>query len=195
MSPPTPAERSIGVREAVALAALLLVTAATLHLMGQPWWCERGDLRPWISEVQSAHNSQHLADPYTLTHVLHGLGFYLIVWALLRGRFEQRDRFLVAMAAEAVWEVWENTDFVISRYRDSTISLDYYGDSVVNALGDIVATAAGYGLAMALPLWGSVAVFAGIEVLLMVWIRDSLFLNILMLIWPIESIKTWQMST
>lgn len=162
--------------------------------MGQPWWCAQGDPGPWSSAVNSAHNSQHLADPYTLTHVLHGFGFYMAVWALLAEAVPQRRRFLVAMAAEAAWELFENTDFVIERYRDATISLDYFGDSIINSLGDIVACAVGYLAAMAFPVWASAASFAAIEVLLLLWIRDSLLLNILMLVWPIDAIKSWQMG-
>lgn len=182
----------IGPREAAAVLVLMLATAAVLHGMGRPWWCVRGDLAPWSSEVASAHNSQHLVDPYTLTHVLHGLGFYAILWALAGGRLSPRQRFLLAMGIEAAWEIFENTDFVIQRYREATISLDYFGDSVINSLGDILACACGYALAAGLPLWGSLATFAGVELLLILWIRDSLLLNILMLLWPVEAIKTWQ---
>lgn len=201
-----PGARPVGGREAAALAALMTVTAAALHLMGQPVWCAQGDRALWISAVQSAHNSQHLADPYTLTHVLHGLAFYTVLHSLAAARgsslsslrplsealLPARSRFLVAMAVEAAWEIFENTDFVIERYREATISLDYYGDSLANALGDIAACAAGYLAAMALPAWGSAAGFTAIELLLMWWIRDSLLLNILMLVWPIEAIKSWQ---
>jgi hypothetical protein len=193
----------LGRREALALAALMVLTAALLHQMGQPPWCAQGDSGLWSSAVQSAHNSQHLADPYTLTHVLHGLAFYAILQALAGGSKWGRPawapalesparRFLVAMAVEAAWEVFENTDFVIERYREATISLDYYGDSIANALGDIAACAAGYLAAMALPVWGSAMSFGAVELLLLWWIRDSLLLNILMLVWPIEAIKRWQ---
>lgn len=183
-----------GQRRALGLAALLIVTAAALHFMGQPWWCVRGDLAPWTSAVNSAHNSQHLADPYTLTHVLHGFGFYFILWAVAGRWLGQADRFTVAMVVEAAWELFENTDFVIERYREATISLDYFGDSIINSLGDVVACAAGYLFAMAAPAWASVAGFAGVELLLALWIRDGLLLNILMLVWPIDAIKNWQMG-
>lgn len=182
----------LGNREAVATAAILLAAAAVLHLMGQPWWCQQGDAALWSSQVKSAHNSQHLADPYTLTHVLHGFAFYAVLWALVGGRMAQRDRFVLAMLVEGAWELFENTDFVINRYREATISLDYFGDSVSNSLGDIVACAIGYLAAMALPAGASMATFAGIEVVLILWIRDSLLLNILMLLWPVEAIRTWQ---
>lgn len=180
--------------EVVAVAAILMVAAATLHLMGQPWWCAQGDLVPWASDINSPHNSQHLVDAYTLTHVLHGIALYAILWAVAGAKLGQRHRFIIAMAVEAVWEVFENTDLIIGRYREATISLDYFGDSIVNSLGDLAACAAGYGVAMALPAWASVATFAGIEILLLLWIRDSLLLNIVMLVRPLEAIKTWQIG-
>lgn len=179
-------------RDAFAVAAILIATAAVLHFMGQPWWCARGDLTPWISDINSPHNSQHLADPYTLTHVLHGLAFYAILWALAGARLPQRQRFLIAMTVEAAWEIFENTEFVIQRYREATISLDYFGDSIANSLADIAACALGYGIAMVLPVCSSATVFAAIEILLLLWIRDSLLLNIIMLLWPIEAIRNWQ---
>ena len=195
--PPTPSvppESRLGPRQATTLAPILLVTGAILLLMGQPLWCAVGDPAPWSSEVGSAHNSQHLGDPYTLTHLLHGFAFYAILWALLAHRVGQAGRFTIAMLVEAAWEIFENTDMIIERYRAATISLDYFGDSVANSLADIVACALGYLAAMTLPIWASVAVFAGVELLLMAWIRDSLLLNILMLVWPIEAIKSWQMG-
>ena len=186
------AEHPLGAREGIAVIAILIAAAGILHLMGQPWWCQQGDTALWSSQVASAHNSQHLGDPYTLTHLLHGFAFYMILWTLGRDRWSARDRFVAAMAVEGAWELFENTDFVINRYREATISLDYFGDSVVNSLGDIVACAIGYVAAMALPTGASVAAFAGVEFLLILWIRDSLLLNILMLLWPIETIRTWQ---
>ena len=181
-------------RNAIALAALLLAAMGTLHLMGQPWWCSEGDLWPWAADINSTHNSQHLVDAYTLTHVLHGIALYAILWALAGARLEQRNRFLVAMAVETAWEIFENTDFVIGRYREATISLDYFGDSILNSIGDIGACATGYALAMAIPAWASVALFAGVEIFLLLWIRDSLLLNIVMLLRPLESIKAWQLG-
>ena len=160
--------------------------------MGRPLWCDVGDLSPWSSEVHSTHNSQHLADPYTLTHMLHGIAFYWLLWMLTGSRLAVGPRFVVALALEASWEIFENTDFVIERYRTATISLEYFGDSVINSAGDIAACAAGYVAAMLLPVWGSTAAFIAIEALLLLWIRDSLLLNILMLVAPIDAIKNWQ---
>jgi len=181
-----------GAPEVVAVAAILIVAGATLHLMGQPWWCAQGDLVPWASDINSPHNSQHLVDAYTLTHLLHGIALYAVLRALAGGRLAQRHRFIITIALEAAWEVFENTDLVIGRYREATISLAYFGDSIVNSLGDLTACAIGYGAAMALPAWGSAATFAGVEIFLLLWIRDSLLLNIIMLVRPLEAIKTWQ---
>ncbi len=178
----------------LAWVAIVAATALILRTMGQPWWCALGDLSPWTSNINSAHNSQHLFDPYALTHVLHGVLLYGAVWLLLAKRLGQRGRFTVALVAEAAWEVFENTDFVINRYREATISLDYLGDSVLNSLGDIVACALGYGVAMTLPVWGSAVFFVAVELLLLLWIRDSLLVNVVMLVRPIEAIKTWQLG-
>ena len=99
---------------------------------------------------------------------------------------------MLAVAAEALWEVIENTDFVIRRYREATAALGYNGDTVVNSLGDVVACAAGFLLARRLGLVKSLLVFALTEVALLFWIRDSLLLNILLLVYPSETLKAWQ---
>jgi hypothetical protein len=100
----------------------------------------------------------------------------------------------VAIALESAWEVLENTDWVIERYRETTMSLDYYGDSVLNSVADIGACAVGYGLAAWFPAWASAVSFGAIEMLTLVMIRDSMLLNVLMLVWPVEAIRNWQMA-
>lgn len=177
-----------------ALVSLVLVILAVLVLagMGRVWWCSCGLLNLWSGETASMHNSQHLFDAYTFTHILHGIGFYGILWLLLGKRAGRSSRFIAAIGIESVWEIIENTNFVIERYRETTISLGYYGDSIFNSLADIAACAFGFVLAMRLPVWGSVVLFFGIEGFLLWWIRDSLLLNIIMLIWPLEGVRTWQ---
>ena len=113
----------------------------------------------YSADIWSMHNSQHLADPYTLTHVLHGVAFYGLLWLIAGTRLSNAWRFVVTLAMETVWEVFENTPYMIDRYRESTISLDYYGDSIVNSLGDIVACGIGYALAATIPTWASVGGF------------------------------------
>lgn len=181
-----------------ALSAVLLLTAALQIAMGRHLWCECGRALLWAGDVWSQHNSQHLFDAYSFSHVQHGILFYAVMVAVTRlGRWRPastvRMRFAAAMFVEAAWEVIENTPFVIERYREQTISLEYYGDTVLNSAGDIAACAAGYLAAAMLPAWSSVAVLVGIEVLMLLAIRDSLLINVLMLLGPVESIRDWQL--
>lgn len=99
---------------------------------------------------------------------------------------------MIAMVIEAGWEVLENSSFIIERYRAVTISLDYFGDSVINSVSDMVAMALGFALASRVPVWVSLAVILGCEALTVVLIRDGLALNILMLLHPIEAVRQWQ---
>jgi len=180
-------------RHVLALIALLAATAVVLSAMGRPWWCQAGDAAPWSGDIWSRHNSQHLVDPYTISHLLHGVALYGLLWILLHGRSGPQARAAIALGVEIAWEIVENTDAMIERYRTATISLDYHGDSVANSLGDILAFVVGYLGAGVLPVWVSVLGFFVVDGLLVLWIRDSLLLNILMLVHPIEAVKAWQM--
>jgi hypothetical protein len=177
-----------------ALAAVLVVAgmAAILAAMGRTWWCAAGDTSLWSSAVLSRHNSQHLFDPYTFTHVLHGVVYYAIAWAGFRRRAGTVGRAWIALAIEVGWEIIENTDAVIDRYRAATVSLDYYGDSVVNSIGDVLAFAVGYWMAGVAPVWTSIAAFVLVDGALALWIRDGLVLNVLMLLYPVDAIRAWQ---
>ena len=177
----------------VAVASLFVGAALALGAMGRVVWCEGGQAQLFSADIWSMHNSQHLADPYTLTHVLHGVAFYGLLWLIVGTRLSHAGRFVVTLGVETVWEVFENTPYMIDRYRESTISLDYYGDSIVNSLADIAACGIGYALAAAIPTWASVGGFFAIEALLILWIRDSLLLNILMLIRPLDAVRNWQL--
>lgn len=176
-----------------ALSGILAATAWILHGMGRIWWCQCGGLVPWSWGVWSEHNSQHLFDPYTFSHIQHGLIFYWLFFFLLR-RIRPTGRFALALGLEATWEILENTPFMIDRYREVTISLDYFGDSIINSLADIVTCAAGYGLAAMIPFWSTALVFAVIEGGMVLWIRDSFLLNIWMLISPSDAIRNWQIG-
>lgn len=174
-------------------AAVTVVMMVVLKAMGRVWWCQCGRLDPWSSDIWSLHNSQHLADPYLFSHVLHGVLFYGAL-RLVLGADRLVIRSTIAMILEAAWEIAENTPMVINRYREATISLDYFGDSVINSAGDLWACALGFWITRKLPWWGSVALFVAFEVLLLVWIRDSLIVNIIMLVAPIDGIREWQMA-
>ena len=173
------------------IAIIILAAIIALDLMGRVWWCQAGDYSPWSWTVLSRHNSQHLIDPYSFTHVLHGiLEFWLI--GLVFRKVPIGWRFVIAIFIESSWEVVENTNYVINRYREATISLNYYGDSILNSLADIVCCGLGFLLAQKIKLWRSLAVFVAMEVILLFWIRDSLLVNILMLVWPLDSVRSWQ---
>ncbi len=177
---------------ALVIAAALVVSAILLHLEGRLWICSCGRLQVWAGKVCSSDNSQHFLDPYSFTHILHGLLFFwLIAW--LAPRLKSHWQLTLAIAVEALWEVFENTDFVIDRYRSATAALGYNGDTVVNSFGDILCCIVGFIIAQRLGLRRSLIVFAALELVLIVWIRDSLALEILMLVFPIDVIKNLQM--
>jgi len=177
----------------LATLGLFALTILALRMEGRRWWCSCGRLFPWSGDVHSRHNSQHLADPYTFTHVLHGIALCGLFWLVAR-RVSLRWRFWLATLVECLWEIVENSGPVIERYRAATIAIGYQGDSVANSLGDILACAAGFVLASRIGWRASVVVFIATELVLLVWIRDDLLLNIIMLVYPSETIKAWQMG-
>lgn len=172
------------------LAALLVFAVVDLRWQGRVWWCQLGDRSPFSSAVD-AHNSQHLLDPYTPSHILHGVIFYGLFW-LCRRQMGEPWRFFWSILMETAWEMFENSPVVIDRYRTATVSLGYTGDSIANSMSDIAAAAIGYYIAKCVGLWWSVALFFTFELGTLFWIRDNLTLNIIMLLWPVRAIKTWQ---
>jgi len=175
----------------ILIFAVVIAMILSLWMMGRVWWCQAGDYAPWSWTVWSAHNSQHVFDPYTFTHILHGIMFFWIT-SLIFGKLPLAWRLLMAISVECAWEVAENTNAVIQRYREATISLDYFGDSIINSLGDVLSFSFGFWLAYKIRFWLSLIFFVFVEIILLVWIRDSLILNIIMLIYPLDAIKKWQ---
>jgi hypothetical protein len=171
--------------------ALLLLAVIYLRWQGRVWWCACGQWYPVSLRVNSPHNSQHLFDAYSLSHVLHGILFFGLLW-LLRGRLSLGMRASLAATIEIAWEMLENSPIIISRYRAATVSLGYTGDSIANSLADIASFVAGFYVARKLGLWWSVAIFLAVELLLLWMIRDNLLLNVLMLLWPIDAVRKWQ---
>lgn len=183
--------RGIDRRHVLGAVAITVAAAVVLLLMGRVPICTCGTIRLWHGAVNSAENSQHIADWYTLSHVVHGLIFF---WAtkLVLPRASIGVRLCVAVAIEAAWEIVENTPAMIDRYREATIALGYTGDSVLNSVADIGWMVLGFLIAARLPAWGALAAAIVLEVVALVAIRDNLTLNILMLIAPSDAIRTWQ---
>ena len=176
----------------IGIVAVPLLMALLLWAEGRMLFCSCGEFKFWVGDTCSSSNSQQLFDPYSFTHILHG---FLLFWfvALLLRRLAPSTQLCIALALEAAWEVFENTKFVIDRYRAETAALGYEGDTIVNSLGDLACALVGFLVARKLGLRWSLLAFVLVEIVLTIWIKDSLLLQLLMLISPVESIKLWQM--
>lgn len=175
----------------VTACVIVLLMIVLLRAQGRLFICACGEVQIWTSDTCSSNNSQHLLDPYSFTHVLHGVMFFWLITLLFR-RMARGRQVLLALLLEAVWEVIENSSFIIDRYRTATAALGYQGDTVVNSIGDLLCALLGYLIARKLGVRRSLILFLLVELILILWIHDSLLLQILMLVRPIEAIKLWQ---
>ena len=161
--------------------------------MGRVPICKCGYVKLWHGVVFSSENSQHITDWYTFSHVIHGFGFYALLWLIgRRWGWTAGLRLLLATALESAWEILENTPLIIDRYREQTIALDYYGDSVLNSVSDISAMILGFVVAWRMPVLIIIASTIVMEVGVAWFIRDNLTLNILQLLHPTEAVLRWQ---
>jgi hypothetical protein len=174
------------------IVSVVPLMALVLRAEGRLLACACGEFQVWVGDTCSSRNSQQLFDPYSFTHLLHG---FLLFWLISLMFRNVAPRWQLALAAvmDALWEILENTNFVINRYREQTAALGYTGDTVVNSIGDLSCAVFGFWLALRLGWFRAVIVFVLWEVILLIWIHDSLLLQILMLIFPVNAIKFWQM--
>ncbi len=173
---------------------VVMVTVVALRAQGRVWWCKCGQWYPWVSDIWSEHCSQHLLDAYVFSHISHGFWFYgFLIWLPLNyKRLSFSWVLLISTIVECAWEILENSPLIINRYRATTISIGYTGDSVINSTADICACICGVLIARALGFWKTLIVFVVFELGALFWVKDNLTLNVLMLVWPIEAIKHWQ---
>lgn len=180
-------------RIAFVLIAVLLaaVQAAMLRHLGQPWIAADGVVRLWAGDPLSPRTSQELADWYSFSHIIHGFAFFwLLKWRA--PRLPLGARLLIAMGAEAAWEVAENSPFLIQAYRRQALAVGYVGDSVINSLSDTLMMVLGFLIAARLKARWVIALALGFEVMTAITIRDGLCLNILNFAWPIPAVHDWQ---
>jgi hypothetical protein len=178
----------------ILVAMLIVIGTGLVELwMGQIPICKCGYVKLWHGVTMSSENSQHITDWYTPSHVVHGFIFFGLFY-LLRNKLSLKNRFLIALLLEAGWEILENTPMVIDHYRTATISLDYYGDSILNSLSDLGAMIGGFWLASKIKWWQTLALALVLEIIVGYYIRDNLTFNIIMLLYPLKMIKNWQMN-
>jgi hypothetical protein len=172
-------------------AGILLLQVVILYFMGRVPICECGYVKLFEPGVNTPGNSQHLADWYTPSHIIHGFLFYGLAWLLFRSR-PLSTRLSFAVLIEAAWELLENSPIIIDRYRTATMALGYSGDSILNSAMDTVFMALGFFFTARMPIWVTVVIAIVFELFTGWLIRDNLTLNVVMLVWPVDAIKEWQ---
>ncbi|MBW8864878.1 MAG: DUF2585 family protein [Verrucomicrobia bacterium] len=180
-------------RTIICFIAVVAVLAGIELSMGRSFFGPDGRFGFWESSIWSSENSQRLADPYSFSHIVHGILFYGLLWLVAR-RIPVQQRLFIALLVEAGWEVLENSPIIINRYREATVALGYTGDSVLNSMSDVLMMALGFLFASRVKPAVSLAAVAIMEIGCALWVRDNLTLNIIMLIHPVDAIKHWQMA-
>lgn len=170
---------------------IIALQALALFLFGQPKICECGYIKLWEGVVLGSGNSQHLTDWYTFSHIIHGFAFFWFA-KLLFPRASVGMWLLLSVGVEAAWEVLENTPMVIEHYREQALAQGYVGDSIINSVMDTLATVVGFFMALKWRWWIVVLIALLLEAFTIYMIRDGLALNIINLLYPLESIHEWQ---
>jgi len=187
--PPAPPRKSV----AVWILGVFVLTAILELAMGRTFFGPDGRFGLWEGDIWSAGNSQRFADPYSFSHIGHGLLFFAFLWVVAR-KLPVRHRLLIAVLLEAGWEILENSPVIINRYRAATIATGYSGDSVFNSMSDILMMGLGFLLASKVRPWQSAAILLAMELGCLIAVRDNLTLNVIMLIYPLQAIKAWQLA-
>ena len=175
------------------LLVFLIIMTVYLNAQGRLWFSASGDVLLWVGDAFSNENSQQLFDPYSFSHFLHGVIFFFILKYAFRN-FSLESRFVASVMMEGCWEMLENSAIIINRYRDATAALGYNGDTIYNSYGDLLSCSIGFIVARYVGLKWSILLFIVIELICLFWIKDNLTLNVIMLIYPIEGIKDWQLG-
>ena len=172
----------------------LFLIAGTLYAWDQPPICTCGEVKLWVGTIFSSDNSQHIADWYTLSHILHGV-LVALIGRLLFPKLAFKMLLLVAIVTGVGWEIIEHTEFVMAAYRTTTINMGYHGDSVINAVADYIWMMGGFFLAVRLRTLYIFILIAVLELSAALIARESFVLSTIMLLYPIDAIETWQQES
>ncbi len=188
----TYSSRHPNLADAIIIGSALAIFSVILHFMGQPVWCVCG-LKLWTLDAWGSESSQNFIDPYTMSHILHGI-LLLAVLSVIARRVSLRGKLFISFMIEIGWELLENSPLIINRYRQVTASLGYTGDSILNSVSDVIFMLFGFWLAARLPWKWTLTILVLTELLMLFVYRDNLTLNVLMLVYPLDAIKAWQMA-